>query len=216
MRLTPLFASVRRLQADLDLYLDHVLEAGLVFYRALEDYLRRGGGPTFEAFVERIAQVEREGDRLRRAIEERLTRHTLIPDLREDVLSLIERVDQVTNRFEASVYALYAQRPRLEPIAEGLFELAGLSVSAAEEMVRAARAFFQDLHAVRDHVKKVQFFESEADQVATRTTKALFESELELAEKLHLEQFIERTDDIADTAEDIGDLLSILVIKRMV
>ncbi len=216
MKLTPLFSSVRQLEADIDLYLDHVLEAGLVFSKAVEVYVRRGVGGDFERFIEEITRVEEEGDRLRREIETKMTFHTLIPELREDVLSLIEQVDQVTNRYEESVYAFYVQRPALGPVGEGILELAEAAVATAEEMVKAARAFFKDLNAVRDHVKKVQFFESEADKVATGIGRELFGSELELAQKLHLQQFIDRIDDIADTSEDICDELSILVIKRLV
>jgi len=182
MKLTPLFSSVRQLEGEIDLYLDHVLEAGLVFSRAVEAYVRRGVDDAFARYIEEITRVEEEGDSLRREIETKMTFHTLIPELREDVLSLIEQVDVVT----------------------------------AEEMVKAARAFFKNLHAVRDHVKKVQFFESEADKVATRIGRELFESELDLAQKLHLQQFIDRIDDIADTAEDICDELSILTVKRLV
>jgi len=212
MKLTPLFSSVRQLEGEIDLYLDHVLEAGLVFSRALEAYVRRGVDEAFERYIEEITRVEEEGDSLRREIETKMTFHTLIPELREDVLSLIEQVDQVTNRYEESVYAFYVQRPALGPVGEGVLELAQAAVTTAEEMVKAARAFFKDLHAVRDHVKKVQFYESEADKVATRIGRELFESELELAQK----QFIDRIDDIADTSEDICDELSILVIKRLV
>ncbi len=216
MKLTPLFASVRQLEAEIDLYLDHVLEAGLVFSKAVEAYVRRGVDREFGRYIEEITGVEEEGDRLRREIETKMTFHTLIPELREDVLSLIEQVDQVTNRYEESVYAFYVQRPALGPVGEGILELAEAAVATAEEMVKAARAFFKDLNAVRDHVKKVQFFESEADRVATRIGRELFESDLELAQKLHLQQFIDRIDDIADTSEDICDELSILVIKRLV
>ncbi len=216
MKLTPLFSSVRQLEAEIDRYFDHVLEAGLVFSRAVEAFVRRGVDEAYAEYIAEITQVEEEGDALRREIETRMTFHTLIPELREDVLSLIEQVDQVTNRYEESVYAFYVQRPALGPIAGGILELAQAAVTTAEEMVKAARAFFRDLHAVRDHVKKVQFFESEADKVATRIGRMLFESDLELAQKLHLQQFIDRIDDIADTSEDICDELSILVIKRLV
>ncbi len=216
MKLPTLFASVRELEAEIDLYFDHVLEAGLVFTRAIESFVRQGVGPEFEGYIEQITRVEEDGDRLRREIEAKMTVHTLIPELREDVLSLIEQVDQVTNRYEESVYAFYVQQPDLGELGEGILELAQRAVATAEEMVKAARAFFRDLHAVRDHIKKVQFFESEADKVATRIGRKLFSSDMDLARKLHLSQFIERIDDVADTSEDICDELSILTIKRMV
>ncbi len=216
MRLTPLLFSVRRLEAEIERYFDQVLEAGLLFRRALEHYLRHGADAELEDFVRRITQIEEEADNLRREIESKMTEHTLIPDLREDVLALIEQVDTVTNLYEETVYAFYIQEPELGFLKEGFLEHAELVVKAAEEMVAAARAFFHDLYAVRDHVKKAQFYESEADKVATRQGRALFKSDLDLAVKLHLSQFIERVDNIADTAEDVGDELAILAVKRLV
>lgn len=217
MKLPSLFGGTRDLEARIDLYFDKVQEAGLVFGRAMEIYLKHSVSDEFEDLVRRITEVEEAADDLRRGIETQMTTHTLIPDLREDVLSLIERVDEVTNHYEAAVYSFYIQRPEIDPAYRPDFaELARMVKRTAEEMVTAARAFFRDLSIVRDHVKKVQFYESEADKITTRVGLAIYESDLDLAHKMHLYSFLDRLDSIADTAEDIGDKLSILAIKRMV
>jgi len=44
----------------------------------------------------------------------------------------------------------------------------------------------------------------------------IFDSDLELARKLHLREFVEQIDGIADLAEDIADRLAIYSIKRTV
>ncbi|WP_456446773.1 DUF47 domain-containing protein [Deinococcota bacterium DY0809b] len=217
MKLPSLFGGTRGLEAQIDLYFDKVQEAGLVFGRAMEIYLDRGVSDEFDELVRRVTEVEEEADDLRREIETQMTTHTLIPELREDVLSLIEQVDEVTNHYEAAVYSFYIQRPVIAAAYRPDFaELARMVQQTAEEMVTAARAFFRDLSAVRDHVKKVQFYESEADKITTRVGRQIFESDLDLAHKMHLTSFLDRLDSIADTAEDIGDKLSILTIKRMV
>ena len=217
MKLPSLFGGTRGLEARIDLYFDKVLEAGLVFARAVETYLERGVAPEYEELVGRVTAVEEEADELRREIETQMTTHTLIPELREDVLSLIEQVDEVTNHYEATVYSFYIQQPVIADEYRADFgELARLVHRTADEMVTAARAFFRDLTAVRDHVKKVQFYESEADKVTTRVGRRIYASDLDLAHKMHLTSFLDRLDSIADTAEDIGDKLSILTIKRMV
>ncbi len=217
MKLPSLFGSTRELEAKIDLYFDKVQEAGLVFSRAMEIYLGRGVSGEYEELVRRATQVEEEADDLRREIETQMTTHTLIPELREDVLSLIEQVDEVTNLYEAAVYSFYIQRPEIAPEYRQAFtELTAMVLKAAEAMVVAARAFFRDLTAVRDHVKKVQFYESEADKITTRVERQIYESDLDLAHKMHLTSFLDRLDNVADTAEDICDKLSILAIKRMI
>ncbi|WP_457629990.1 DUF47 domain-containing protein [Oceanithermus sp.] len=217
MKLPSLFGGSRGLEAKIELYFDKVNEAGLVFSRAMDIYMNRGVTGEFEELVRRVTEVEEEGDDLRREIETQMTTHTLIPELREDVLSLIEQVDEVTNLYEAAVYSFFIQRPEIAPeYRDDFAELTKMVMQAAEAMVVAARAFFRDLSAVRDHVKKVQFYESEADKVTTRVERAIYASNLDLAHKMHLASFLDRLDNIADTAEDIGDKLSILTIKRMI
>lgn len=217
MKLPSLFGSSKGLEAKIELYFDKVNEAGLVFSRAMDIYMNRGVTEEFEELVKRVTEVEEEGDDLRREIETQMTTHTLIPELREDVLSLIEQVDEVTNLYEAAVYSFFIQQPVIATEYKDDFaELTKMVLQAAEAMVVAARAFFRDLSAVRDHVKKVQFYESEADKVTTRVEREIYASNLDLAHKMHLASFLDRLDNIADTAEDIGDKLSILTIKRMI
>jgi len=217
MKLPSFFGGSKSLESKIELYFDKVNEAGLVFSRAMDIYLNQGVNDEYEDLVGRVTQVEEDGDDLRREIETQMTTHTLIPELREDVLSLIEQVDEVTNLYEAVVYSFYIQRPEIAAEYRGDFaELTKMVLLAAEAMVTAARAFFRDLTAVRDQVKKIQFYESEADKVTTRVERQIYSSQLDLAHKMHLAQFLDRLDNIADTAEDIGDRLSILTIKRMI
>jgi len=217
MKLPSFFGSSKSLESKIELYFDKVNEAGLVFSRAMDIYLSQGVNDEYEDLVRRVTRVEEDGDDLRREIETQMTTHTLIPELREDVLSLIEQVDEVTNLYEAAVYSFYIQRPEIAAeYRDDFAELTKMVLLAAESMVTAARAFFRDLTAVRDQVKKIQFYESEADKVTTRVERQIYSSRLDLAHKMHLAQFLDRLDNIADTAEDIGDRLSILTIKRMI
>ena len=85
-----------------------------------------------------------------------------------------------------------------------------------ESAVSASRSFFRDIDSVRDHVNKAMFYESEADQISTKVQREIFASTLGLARKRHLAYFVEHIDELANTSEDIGDLLSILTIKRKI
>ena len=46
--------------------------------------------------------------------------------------------------------------------------------------------------------------------------RQIYESDLDLAHKMHPASFLERLESIADSAEGIGDKLSILTIGRMI
>ena len=80
----------------------------------------------------------------------------------------------------------------------------------------AARAFFRNIEAVRDHNSKVLFYETEADKISTKLKIQIFSSDLPKVEKVHLRYFTERIDELANEAEDIADSLAIHIIKRSV
>ena len=92
--------------------------------------------------------------------------------------------------------------------------LASASVRSVDHLVLAAHAFFRNPHGVSDSIHKVIFFEKEADKISTTLKRAIFQSDLEIAQKIHLKSFVEYIDNVADRAEDVADRLSIYAIKR--
>jgi hypothetical protein len=95
-------------------------------------------------------------------------------------------------------------------------ELTEQSTEAVERLVLASRAFFRDPGAVNDHLHKVRFYESEADETVTRLRKRIFSTDLPLPNKIHLRFFAERIVWISDLAEDVAEQLVIYSIKRLV
>ena len=84
----------------------------------------------------------------------------------------------------------------------------------AENLAMASRAFFYDLSAVRDYSKKVYWLEHESDKTTASLKEGVFDSDMELAQKLQLNSFLTEVADIADLAENCVDQLLIYVIKR--
>ena len=51
-------------------------------------------------------------------------------------------------------------------------------------------------------------------KISYNLKKQIFDTNLDLSVKLHLREFVDRIDAIADQAEDVADRLSIYAIKR--
>ncbi len=212
-----LFNKTRELEQQIDEFFDKVSESGMIFSRALEVYLADGASEEFEAFLQQVARIEGKGDTLRRTIEVELYAQTLIPDLRGDVLRLLEDMDHLMNVYEGNLFRISIQQPDVpEEYHSGYLELTQTVVSCVESVVLAARCFFRDIDAVRDHNARVIFYETEADKKGTRLQRAIFASDLSLDRKMHLRYFVERIDDLANSAEDVADTLAIYAIKRRV
>ncbi|MCK5366466.1 MAG: DUF47 family protein [Gammaproteobacteria bacterium] len=216
-KVSHLFSGTRSLENQIDEFLDKVSEAGMVFGRAMRVYLNQGPSDEFNTFLDQAADIERRGDELRRTIEAELYVRTLIPDLRGDVLSLLEDMDHLVNVYEGDLFRISIQSPDIpEQFHAGYMELVETVMNCVDSVVLAARAFFRDIDAVRDHCSKTIFLETEADKIGTKLQRAIFASSLPLERKMHLRYFVERIDELANSAEDVADALQIYTIKRRI
>jgi len=214
-RKTALFGRTRALERQIEEFLDSVSEAGLLFLRALKVYMTDGVSDEFTEALQEIRNTESRGDELRRSVEAQLYEQTLIPDLRADVLGLLEHMDRLTGIFQANCYRFGIEKPDIpEHFKRDFVNLGETAVTCADSLVMAARAFFRNIEAVRDHNHKVMFYEAECDKISTKLKTAIFDSDLPLERKLHLRYFTERVDAAANEAEDVADSLAIFTIKR--
>lgn len=212
-----LFHSTKRLEGQVDAFLDAVSEGMIVFGAGVNDYLTQDL-TRFEQHLSDINRLERDADRLRRDIETSLYSHSLIPEHRGDVLGLLESIDDVIDVAKETLHQFDVERPFIPDTFNSAFaELTAKATQAAEMIVVSARAFFRDINAVKDNLHKVFFFEKEADAISDRLKRRVFESnDLDLAQKMHLRYFALHIDTIADEAEDAADRLTISAIKRTV
>lgn len=210
-----LFGKTKAMEAMIDNFLDKISEGALRFEQGIASYV---DGATPERLTEQVSQMratEAEGHRLRIAIETQLYTEMLIPDFRADVLSLLEDVNFLLGMIEDIFLAITVEKPDIDAAYDADFKLlASTAVKTIEAAILAARAFFRNITAVRDHLSKVSFHEEECDQIATSLKRAIFSSDLGLDHKMHLRYFVDKIDQLADEAEDVGDWLAIYSIKR--
>jgi len=212
-----LFRRTRQLEKQIDSFFDKLSESSVVYRLAVRVYLKEGANEEFEERLVRVNKLESEADDLRRDIEAQLYSNTLIPDSRGDVLGLIETVDQLLTQFEGSLWAFSIEQPDIpEELRPGFRKLTNMVVKAADELCLGARAFFRSPHDVPAYNHKVQLYEKEADILSTALKRDIFACDFELSRKLHLREFVEAIDGIADMAEDVADRLAIYSIKRTV
>jgi predicted phosphate transport protein (TIGR00153 family) len=210
-----LFGKTKAMEDMIDDFLDTVSNGGMRFEQGVATYLDSGAGSRCDEEANEMRKLEGEGNRLRRNIESQLYTEMLIPDFRGDVLSLLEDLNFLLGFAEDILLALTVEKPRIDETFKADFQqLAATAVKTVEAAVLAARAFFRNISAVRDHLNKVGFHEEETDQITTRLKRAVFDSDLELAHKMHIRYFADRIDRLADEAEDVGDWLAIFSIKR--
>jgi len=203
------------IEKEIDDFLNQFSEAGLLFKSGVDIYLNRKKD-RFQRTIDEITDIEHTGDALRRSIEEKLYRKTLIPESRGDVLELLESLDALLDRFKGALYRFDIECIEIDPTFHDDFrELVSDVVNASEALVQSSRCFFKDISSVSNYMHKVSFWETESDKISTMLQKRIFrQDDMSLSEKMQLRDLVRHVDKIADRAEDVADGLSIFVIKR--
>ncbi len=210
-----LFSSTRELENKIDEMHDKVIESALYFKEAFEIYIKEKRSANYRRASKKIKDIEAKADDLRREIESSLYAQNLIPDLRADVLQMIENIDKVINEFDEVAHKFYIEQPDIPIQYQDSFRILVKQVSeCAENMAIASRAFFRDFATVRDYSRKVYFLEHESDKTWGKLKQNVFDSDMELAHKIQLSNLIGEVADVADKAEDCIDAVLIFTIKR--
>ncbi|HPM00725.1 MAG: DUF47 family protein [Candidatus Cloacimonetes bacterium] len=205
---------VQVLELKIDEFLNLVSESGILFSQVVSLYLSNQIS-LMEEKCERIRTHERTADEYRKNIEEHLYRHTLIPENRGDVLAILENTDDVINQIKSSALDLLTEKPEIpEFINQYVTMLAQSNAHAVEEVIKAVRAFFHNIHSVNDYAHKVFFYEKEVDELGEKIRKEIFASKIELARKLHLKQILLEMELVSDYCQNVCDRLIIYTIKR--
>ena len=150
----------------------------------------------------------------------------LIPDFRADVLRLLTDLFSLLDNMGKNFQDLIIEQGQTLETAEQIpqsevqlgekqfLELVKVVVKCVDTVIIAARDFFRNPKAVRDHIYQVRVYESEADQIAITLKKQIFSTDLKFSRKINLRDRVDAIDAIADKAEDVADELSIYAIQR--
>jgi len=212
-----LFGQTKKLEREIDQFVDILSEVGLVFKSIVSLYLNNGNTDKFDEMVKQVSGMESKADKITKEVERALYEDTLIPDARSDVLRLLEHMDELIGMYQGNCYHFSIQKPDFpKDFHEDLINLSETVVNCVESLCLTVRSFFRDIKSVRDNAHKVTFYEKESDIQFSSLARRIFNSDLPLDQKMHLRYFVEKIDRICDHAEDIADEIQIYTIKRSV
>lgn len=204
----------KKLETQIDEYLDLVIKGGLVFKLGLKCYLEDQMNE-FESHLKDLRKIEDTADDFRRNIEIKLYTRTLIPESRGDVLGLLESMDKALNITAETLLEFSVEIPNLmAELKQDFLDISDSSIACLENTVSGIRSYFKNVDAVRDYVTKVQFYKKETNKIAERIKRTVFRTDKELSYKIHTRYFTFHIERIAEQSEDVCDRLSIAIIKR--
>ena len=210
--------TTKNLILKIDEFFDNVDLGLLVFREGVKAYLARDMD-AFQRHLAKVESLESNADKLQRSIENEMITHSILPQHRGDVSSLIDVIDEIIDTIKSSLNEFNIEMPDI-PVSlnHNFISIMEASVCSGEELIPAARAYFKAPYTVRDKLLKVYYFESETDKVARNTTRIIFQEmkELDLAHKSHLRYIIHHIENISDNAQKAADLLSAMAIKIVI
>lgn len=215
---------IKKLQNDIDLFLEGVTFGEVELYKAISHYLANEE-KEFIQFSESLAKTESRLDHLRRKIERSLYKHMLLPESRGDILRLLEHMDDVVNFSEDLINGIRAERPQFTPQSGKAFlSIADKSALCAQTLCKESQNYFYNQNRMskekrskekEDNVPTVKSYEREIDKIFQKAREELFaDNSLDLTQKIHIRYFLEKLADISDIAEDVSESLAISVLKR--
>jgi hypothetical protein len=212
----PVFTgTTKNLILKIDEFFDNIELGLLVFREAVKAYLNKNN-EDFIRHLHKIDSLESNADKLQRSIENEMITHSILPQHRAEVSNMIDVLDEIIDSLKKSLNEINIELPQIpESLNKNFISLTETSVSSAEELIPAARAYFRAPYTVREKLLKVYYFESETDKISIETKKIIFQnmSELDLAHKAHLRYIIHHIENISDLAQKAADLLSGMAIK---
>ncbi|MDY0215848.1 MAG: DUF47 family protein [Bacteroidales bacterium] len=193
-------------------------DSAKIFKKGVSSYLENDM-ENLKVSLSEIHKTEAEADKLKRDIEKTLTKHALIPEYRSDVLGILEKMDDIIDTAKENLLQFEVERPFIpRELHADILDLTNMSCACVVEVNNATRMFFEDVGRVKEITKNVRFHERNADKLALKIKRQVFQEmpELSLAEKAHIRYFTLHIENISDIAEDLSDMVQILAIKRTI
>lgn len=168
-----------------------------------------------ERKIERIRELEHVGDTLTHQVWEALHKTFVTPIDREDIATIIERLDDVMDYIDEA--ALSLQTYRIAQPTKRAQELAHIVVRATAEVEMAITLLRkrQDLPKILPLTVEINRLENEGDYVFRHALAELFEEGQEdLASVIKWREIYEHLETAIDRCEDVANALEGVVLKH--
>ncbi len=217
------FFSLKRREEEVFDFIDKQLNLTIAAVDHLCESLKYLKALDFEAFKRNYSEIdylEKKADDIHRKIVEEICKGAFFGGIREDLLNMLEKVDNVADSAKDSAKILMLRKLE-DGIIDYIFEDDDLmdflsncliSVMKLKEVINGLG---KGRNFAFEHVEAVEKHEERADELKARVLKRIFEKaeEFNVLSVILLKDFINVADDIADNAEDASDIILILIAK---
>ncbi|MBM7643987.1 putative phosphate transport protein (TIGR00153 family) [Scopulibacillus daqui] len=160
-----------------------------------------------------MKKYENKGDAYIHELIIKLNKTFITPLEREDILNLALKMDDVLDGYEEwakriVVYQIKESDKYMKKFADYLLEA---TKEIAKSMDLLSRRKFFD---IQKHIIKINDFESECDCLIEDSLRHLFQTEKDPIKVIQHKELYEMLEEIADSCEDVADMLETIIMKN--
>ena len=212
-----LFKKERQLETLIYDYLENLSLTQNQFQKAMATCLKQGVCDELSFLIEQTHKFESRADDLRDEINELMYSRALIPESREDVMALLEKVDEIPRSFEQVLNMIQTQKITFpEFMTLDIQELIRVSIESCDLMAKQIDVMMKKKEGIRALMAIIDQNESHCDHIERRLIIKLFESDLEPFLKLQLKEMVVVMGEISDQADRVSKRINIMTMKRRV
>lgn len=169
------------------------------------------GGEIMVRNAEVISNLEKVGDQVYRDIYDKLRTTFITPFDPEDIYTLSSKLEDAIDGADEAARRIVAYEP--SHISPGMTSLCELLLKSAHELEKAL-LILKSAGDVQPHCLAVRTLEEESDKAMLKGLVDLFTRETDPIEVIKAKDIIELLEDTIDLCDDVGDILSNMVVKN--
>ena len=211
------FKKERQLESLIYSYLENLGMIQKHFVKAMNICLKEGVSDDFCFLMDQTHRFESRADDLRDEINELMYSRALIPESREDVMALLERVDEIPRSFEHVLNIILTEKIALPDfLVLDVQELIRISIESCDLMAKQIDVMIKKREGIRALMSTIDQNESHCDHIERRIIVKLFESDLEPFLKMQLKELVIVLGEISDQVDRVSKRVNIMAMKRRV
>jgi len=168
-----------------------------------------------ESLAQRVTQIEKEADEVRRILIDELNRTFVTPIDREDIFSLSLTVDDVLDYAETTVEEMHMLEVRPNPY---LVRMVSLLTDAARELHRAILRLEDHPSVANEHAVRAKALENRTETVYREAVADLFSMPRDIdhvVEMLKLREVYRHLSNAADRGDEAANVIGDIVVKKV-
>jgi predicted phosphate transport protein (TIGR00153 family) len=168
-----------------------------------------------EELAQRVTEIEKEADEVRRILIDELNRTFVTPIDREDIFSLSLTVDDVLDYADTTVDEMYMLDVHPNPFIE---RMVSLLAQAAREIYNGILRLEDHPNVANDHAVRAKALENRVETVYREAIADLFQMPRDIdhvVEMLKLREIYRHLSNAADRGDAAANVIGDIVVKKM-